>query len=57
MGVPGKDINDSLGLRTKIPNKKQKARTSITDVTNQYTRKLLKQFKVHGITVTIKTGL
>ena len=33
-----------LDLSTKIPNKKQNSRFSITDITNQYFRKLLKNF-------------
>ena len=40
----GKGLTTSLTLRTKRPNKKQKARTAITDITNQYFRKLIKYF-------------
>ena len=40
----GKGLTVFLTLRTKRPNKKQKARTDITDITNQYFRKLLKEF-------------
>ena len=41
----GKDMNTSMFLRTKSPNNKQKARTSITGITNQYFRDFLKEFK------------
>ena len=40
----GKGLTNSLTLGTKIINKKQKAGISITDITNEYFRKLLKQF-------------
>ena len=45
MGRTGKGINTSLAIRTKRSNKKQKSRFNITDITNQYFRKLLKNFK------------
>ena len=41
----GKDMNTSMFLRTKSPNNKQKARTSITVITNQGFRDFLKEFK------------
>ena len=41
---PGKGLNTYLALRTKRSNKKQKARFSITDITKQELRKLLKKF-------------
>ena len=44
MVIPGKDLTTSLTLRTKIPNKKQKARISITDITNHYFRDFLRDF-------------
>ena len=34
-----------MDLKTRISNKKQKSRFSITDITNQDFRKLLKKFK------------
>ena len=34
----------SLDIRTKITNKKQKERFSITEITIQYLRKFLKKF-------------
>ena len=39
-----KRLTNSLALRTKISNKKQKARFEITDINNQDFRKLLKKF-------------
>ena len=45
MGRIGKGLTTSLTIRTKIPNKKQKARTNITVIANQYFRNLLKEFK------------
>ena len=45
MGIPGKGMTTYISLRTKSTNKKQKARFDITDITNQYFRKLLKKFK------------
>ena len=44
MGIPGKGLTNSMALRTKSMNKKQKARYSVTDITNQDLRKLLKGF-------------
>ena len=44
MGRPGNVMNPSLGFRNKIPNK-QKAKFYITDITNQYFRKLIKDFR------------
>ena len=44
MGKLGKELITSLDLRTKIPNKKQKARFATTEITNQDFRKLLKNF-------------
>ena len=41
---PGKGLNKSLNFSTKIPNKKQNVRFSITEITNQDFRKLLKKF-------------
>ena len=38
-------MTTSLTIRTKGPKNKQKARTTITDITNQYSRKLTKEFK------------
>ena len=35
VGISGKELTNSLTLRTKMPNKKQKERTSITEITNQ----------------------
>ena len=45
MGIPGKGMTTYMYLRTKRTNKKQKARFSITDITNQDFRKLLNKFK------------
>ena len=44
MGRLGKGVVISLTLGTKIPNKKQKERTSINGITNQNFRKLIKDF-------------
>ena len=44
MVISGKGMTASLVLRTKIPNKKQRVRISITDITNQDFRKFLKEF-------------
>ena len=38
-------MTTSLAYRAKRSNEKQKARFSITDITNQDLRKLLKRFK------------
>ena len=46
MVISGKGMTNSLALSTKIRNKKQKSRTAITAITNQYFRKLLKEFKI-----------
>ena len=45
MIIPVQGLTTSLDLRTKISNKKQKERFSITDIPNQDFRKLLKRFK------------
>ena len=45
MGRLGKGLTNSLALRTKRPNKKQKSGFAITGITNQYFRKLRKGFK------------
>ena len=45
MGIPGKGLNISTALRTKMPNKKKKTRFAITDISNKEFRKLLKKFK------------
>ena len=42
MGRSGKGLTNSLTIRTKIPNNKQKERNNIN---NQYLRKLIKEFK------------
>ena len=39
-------MTNSLYLRTKIPNNKQKSRFAITDITNQFFIKLLEKFKL-----------
>ena len=44
MVISGKYLTTSLNFSNKSPNKKQKSRTAINDITNQYCRKLLKQF-------------
>ena len=44
MKKPGKGMTNSLDLRTKSSNKKQKERFSIDDITNQYLSKLRKSF-------------
>ena len=45
MGKQGKGLTAYLALRTGITNKKQKSSTSITAITHQDFRKLLKKFK------------
>ena len=45
MGISGKGLTLSLIISTKRPNKKQKARNSVTDINTQYFRKLLNKFK------------
>ena len=45
VGISGKELTNSLTLRTKIPNNKEKDRTSITDITNHGFRNLLREFK------------
>ena len=42
---PENGMTSSLALRTKIPNKKQKTRFAITDITKQDYRKFLKNFE------------
>ena len=44
MGRSGKGLTTSLTLRTIIPNNKQKSRTAVNDITNQYLRNLLREF-------------
>ena len=44
MVIPGKVLTTYLDLRTKRPNKKQKPRFSITDITKQYFMKFIKKF-------------
>ena len=44
MDISGKGMTTSLALRTKTPNKKQKASISITDITNHDLRKFLEAF-------------
>ena len=44
METPGKVLTTSLDLRTEIPNKKQKVRFAITDMTNQDFSKFIKKF-------------
>ena len=46
MWRPGKGVTTSLNLITKISNKKQNTRFSITDITNQDFRKLLNNFNI-----------
>ena len=45
LGKSIKRMTTSMNLRTKRSNKKQKARFSITDITNQAFRNFLKKFK------------
>ena len=45
MGIPGKGMTTSLSLRTKTPNKQQKEKFDINDITNQDFRKFIKKFK------------
>ena len=45
MGITGNAMTKYLSLRTKKPDMKQRASFSITEITNQYFRKLLKRFK------------
>ena len=40
----GREMTTSLDIRTKRSNKKQKARFSITDITNKNFRKFIKKF-------------
>ena len=44
MVISGEGMTTSLALRTKIPNKKQKARIAITDITNHDFRKFHEAF-------------
>ena len=44
IGISVKGLTDSLTLRTKRKNKKQNSRNAITDITNQYFRKLIMEF-------------
>ena len=44
MEIPGKGVKTYLDLSTKISNKKQRSRFSITYIINQNFRKLLKKF-------------
>ena len=44
MRIPAKDLTTSLSIRAKNPNKKQKSRFSINDITNQYFREFIKIF-------------
>ena len=45
MVISVKGLTTSLNPKTGSPNKKQKARIAITDITNQYFRTLLREFK------------
>ena len=45
MGIPGKGLTTSLYIRTKIPNKKNKAWFAIIDINHQDLSNLLKKFK------------
>ena len=45
MVISVKGLTTSLTPKTGSPNKKQKARIAITDITNQYFRTLLREFK------------
>ena len=49
MEIPGKGMTTSLSLGTKNTNKKQKARFSSNDITNQDFRNFLTKFKIHLI--------
>ena len=44
MVIPGKGMTMYLGISTKSPNEKQKARFSITVIAENYFRKCLKKF-------------
>ena len=44
MGITGKGLTNSLALRTKRSNNKQKARFAISRITNQDLRNFLKKF-------------
>ena len=45
MGRTGKGLNTSLDLSNKRSKKKQKPRFAITEITNQYLRDFLNNFK------------
>ena len=45
MGRSCKGLTTSLALRSKNPNKKQKARTDISEITNQYLGNFLNELK------------
>ena len=45
MEIPGKGVTNSLDLRTKMSNKKQRERFAIIDITKQDFRKLLNCFE------------
>ena len=51
MGRSGKGLNTSLNIKVKRRNKKQNIRTVITDITNQYFRAFLREYKNHLIYV------
>ena len=53
---PGKMMTTSLALKTKIPNKKQKARFPITDITKQVFRKFHQGFNNPPYICYKKTG-
>ena len=44
MVKPRKGLNTSMAISTKMPEKKQKTRTAITDITNEYFGRFFKEF-------------
>ena len=49
MGIQGKGITNSTYIRTKSPNKKQKARFAITEITKQNLSKFARSLRIHLI--------
>ena len=45
MGIPGKGLTTYMDIKTKIPNKKQKEKLPINEITDQNLRKLLEKLK------------
>ena len=46
LGIPGRGVTNSLSIRNKIPNKKQKAMFAIADINNQDFINLINIFNI-----------